>query len=70
MKNKMKSAIWIILYAVGMGIIFSSSILGRQLIGANPLNSLVFVLVGSIVTFTGLFLRRKSNPFNTKQTPS
>jgi hypothetical protein len=67
MKNKMKSAIGIILYAIGMGIILSSSIL-RQLIGANPLNSLVFVLVGSIVTLTGFFIGKI--PFNRKQTPS
>ena len=71
MKNKMKSAIGVVLYAIGMGIMLSYSFL-LNLIEVNPF-SIIFlltILVASILVISGLELRKKSNAPNIKQTPS
>jgi hypothetical protein len=71
MKNKMKSAIGVALYAIGMGILLSYIVL-LQLSEMNPFNIifLLTLLVSSILILTGLQLRKKSNAPNIKQTTS
>jgi hypothetical protein len=71
MKNKMKSAIGVALYAIGMGIMLSYIVL-LNLIEVNPFNIifLLAILVAIILVLTGLQLRKKSNAPDIKQTPS
>ena len=71
MKNKMKSAIGIALYAIGMGLILFLLVM-KYFIQVNPFSIIVLLtfLVAIILVLTGLQLRKKSNAPNIKQTPS